>query len=137
MKKILTLLITLSIVASCNEKIQNSSLENLNTQKLTLVSKIDSLNKQLKSIEKEISKLDSTRKYQIVTTIPAEIGEFKHYIEIQGVVQADKNIASTLKRLANGQVIYSLELPFIRPPVPADFKPQADHYGQEQPKRNP
>jgi len=92
MKKILTILITLAITVSCNNEIQKSSLEELNSQKMTLVSKIDSMSKELKSIEKEISKLDITKKYQIVTTIPAEIKEFKHYLEIQGVVQADKNI---------------------------------------------
>ena len=92
MKKILTILITLAITVSCNIEIQKSSLEELNSQKMTLVSKIDSMSKELKSIEKEISKLDITKKYQIVTTIPAEIKEFKHYLEIQGVVQADKNI---------------------------------------------
>lgn len=91
MKNILTFLI-ITIVISCNKEIQKSSLEDLNTQKMTLVSKIDSMSKELKSIEKEISILDINKKYQIVTTIPAEIKEFKHYLEIQGVVQADKNI---------------------------------------------
>lgn len=91
MKNILTFLI-ITIVISCNKEIQKSSLEDLNIQKMTLVSKIDSLSKELKSIEKEISILDINKKYQIVTTIPAEIKEFKHYLEIQGVVQADKNI---------------------------------------------
>ena len=92
MKKLLIILITIVITVSCNNEIQKSSLEELNSQKMTLVSKIDSMSKELKSIEKEISKLDITKKYQIVTTIPAEIKEFKHYLEIQGVVQADKNI---------------------------------------------
>lgn len=92
MKNILTFLIIIIIAISCNKEIQKSSLEDLNTQKMTLVSKIDSLNKELKGIEKEISKLDTSKKLQIVTTIPAKIGEFKHYIEIQGIVQADKNI---------------------------------------------
>ncbi len=92
MKNILTFLIIIIIAISCNKEIQKSSLEDLNTQKMTLVSKIDSLNKELKGIEKEISKLDTGKKLQIVTTIPAKIGEFKHYIEIQGIVQADKNI---------------------------------------------
>jgi len=92
MKNILTFLIIIIIAISCNKEILKSSLEDLNTQKMTLVSKIDSLNKELKGIEKEISKLDTSKKLQIVTTIPAKIGEFKHYIEIQGIVQADKNI---------------------------------------------
>jgi RND family efflux transporter MFP subunit len=92
MKNILTFLIIIITAISCNKEIQKSSLEDLNTQKMTLVSKIDSLNKELKGIEKEISKLDTSKKLQIVTTIPAKFGEFKHYLEIQGVVQADKNI---------------------------------------------
>ena len=92
MKKIILILITIVITVSCNKEIQKSSLEDLNSQKMILVSKIDSLNKELNSIENEISKLDTTKKYQIVSTIPAEIEEFKHYIEIQGVVKADKNI---------------------------------------------
>ncbi|MDX5583766.1 MAG: efflux RND transporter periplasmic adaptor subunit [Aureibaculum sp.] len=92
MKNILTFLIIIIIAISCNKEIQKSSLEDLNTQKMTLVSKIGSLNKELKEVEKEISKLDTSKKLQIVTTIRAKIGEFKHYIEIQGIVQADKNI---------------------------------------------
>ena len=92
MKNILTLLIALSIIVSCNKAVKKSSLEDLNTQKLTLVSKIDSLNNELKTIEKEISQLDTGKKLQIVTTLPAKIRDFKHYIEIQGIVHADKNI---------------------------------------------
>jgi len=92
MKQLLTLLITISITISCNKETPNSSLEDLNYQKVTLVSKIDSLNKELKNIDQEISKLDTSKKLQIVTTLPAKIREFKHFIEIQGVVKADKNI---------------------------------------------
>jgi len=114
MKNILTFLIII-IAISCNKEIQKSSLEDLKTQKMTLVSKIDSLNNELNEIEKEISKLDTNKNFQIVTTIPAKIVEFKHYIEIQGVVQADKNIeihpelGGTVKSIfvKEGQKVYA------------------------------
>ncbi|MBN4082917.1 biotin/lipoyl-binding protein, partial [bacterium AH-315-A23] len=92
MKKIVILIIATSLTFSCNKEIKNASLEELNTQKTTLVDQIGSLNKELKAIEKQISKLDTRKKLQIVTSLPVKIGNFKHYIEIQGVVQADKNI---------------------------------------------
>jgi len=123
MKKILTLLIAISITVSCGEAVKKSSLEELNTQKLTLVSKIDSLNKELKTIEQEISKLDTSKKLQLVTILPVRKGTFKHYVEIQGVVKADKNIeikpelGGTIKaiyvkegqRVSSGQTLVQLD----------------------------
>ncbi|MFK5958347.1 MAG: efflux RND transporter periplasmic adaptor subunit [Lutibacter sp.] len=92
MKKIIILFITTTLLISCGEKIKKSSLEELNEQKITLVSQIDSLSKKLKTIENKISKLDTHKKLQIITTLPVKNGTFKHYIEVQGVVKADKNI---------------------------------------------
>lgn len=92
MKKLIGLLIITSLTISCGEEVKKSSLDELNNQKVTLVSKIDSLNMELKSIEKEISKLDTGKRLQIVTSLPVKNGAFKHYVEIQGVVKADKNI---------------------------------------------
>jgi len=92
MKKIIALFITTTLLISCGEETKKSSLEELNEQKSTLVSKIDSLSNQLKTIEGEISKLDNTKKLQIITTLPVKNGTFKHYVEVQGIVQADKNI---------------------------------------------
>ena len=92
MKKIITLFITTALLISCGEEVKKSSLEELNEQKNTLVSQIDSLSNKLKTIEGEISKLDDTKKLQIITTLPVKNGIFKHYVEVQGIVQADKNI---------------------------------------------
>ena len=92
MKKIIALFITSIVLISCGEEEKKSSLEELNTQKTTLVNKIDNLTNELKTIEGLISKLDDRKKLQIVTTLPAKIGIFKHYVEVQGVVQVDKNI---------------------------------------------
>lgn len=92
MKKIIALFITTTLLISCKEETKKSSLEELNTKKTTLITKIDSLTLQLKLIEGQISKLDSGKRLQIVTTIPIKKDIFKHYVEIQGIVQADKNI---------------------------------------------
>lgn len=92
MKNILLLFIAIAITISCGKEIKNGSLEELNTKKLTIVSKIDSLNKELKILDQEILKLDESVKLHLVTVLPVKNDIFKHFIEIQGVVQADKNI---------------------------------------------
>lgn len=92
MKKIIALSIATIITFSCGEETKKSSLEELNEQKLILVSQIDSLNNELETLESQISKLDTNIKHPIVTAFTIKNDVFKHYIEIQGVVQADKNI---------------------------------------------
>jgi len=92
MKKIITLFVTTALLISCTKEVKKSSLAEMNEQKIALVSKIDSLSKELKTLESEISKLDTSEKLQVITTIPVKNGTFKHYVEVQGVVQADKNI---------------------------------------------
>jgi len=92
MKNILLLFIAFAITISCVKEIKNGSLEELNTKKTTIVSKIDSLNKELKLLDQEIIKLDESVKLHLVTVLPVKNDIFKHFIEIQGVVQTDKNI---------------------------------------------
>lgn len=92
MKNLYTLIITALVTISCGEEVQKSTLSDLNNQKKSIVKEMDSLNKELKKVEKEISILDTNKRLQIVTTLPVKQDIFKHYIEIQGVVQADKNI---------------------------------------------
>jgi RND family efflux transporter MFP subunit len=92
MKKISILFIITLFTISCGNEAEKSSLEQLNTQKLALVAQMDSLNAELQKIENEISKIDTSKKLHLVTLLPAKKDIFKHFIEIQGVVQADKNI---------------------------------------------
>lgn len=92
MKKIAILIIATTFILSCGKEAKKSSLEELNAQKTILVSKIDSLNTALKSVEEEISKLDSDKNLQTVTVISVKNDVFKHYLEIQGVAKANKNI---------------------------------------------
>jgi len=92
MKNIFTLLIITLITISCGEEVKTSTLAELNIEKRAIVNKMDSLNTALRIVEKEISKIDTNIKHLTVTVLPAKYDVFKHYVEIQGVVQADKNI---------------------------------------------
>jgi len=92
MKKIIILFITVTLVLSCGSETKKADLEELKTKKLTIVTKIDSLNGELQKIEKQISKIDKSKKLHVVTVLPVKHDVFKHFIEIQGVVQVDKNI---------------------------------------------
>lgn len=92
MKKIALLIIVATFAISCGKEVKKSSLEELNAQKATLTTKIDSLNTLLKSVETEISKLDLDKNIQTITALPVKNDVFKHFLEIQGVAKANKNI---------------------------------------------
>lgn len=92
MKNIVLLFTAATLLISCGEEIKKSSITDLNTEKTILIKQIDSLNKQLKIVETQLLKLDTTKKLHVVTILPVKSEVFKHYIEIQGIVQADKNI---------------------------------------------
>ncbi|MEX1382939.1 efflux RND transporter periplasmic adaptor subunit [Lutibacter sp.] len=92
MKKYIALIIATIVTISCGEETKKSSLEELNSQRLIITNQLDSLNTKLKIIESEIAKIDPNKKLPIVTAFTVKNDVFKHYIEIQGVVQADKNI---------------------------------------------
>lgn len=92
MKNIAFLFLTATLIVSCGEEVNKSSLDELNSTKSTITSKIDSLTKELKAVEAQIAKLDTTHKIHLVTTLPVKNAEFKHFVEVQGIVKADKNI---------------------------------------------
>lgn len=92
MKNIVSLFIAATLLISCREENKNTSISDLNSEKATLINQIDSLNKQLKIVEDKLSKLDTIKKLHVVTVLPVKNDIFKHYVEIQGVVKADKNI---------------------------------------------
>ncbi len=92
MKNIIFLFLAAVFTISCGEEVKTSSINDLHFQKSELENKIDSLNKELKLVEDHLSKIDTTKRLHVVTVLPVKSETFKHYIEIQGVVQADKNI---------------------------------------------
>lgn len=125
MKKIIIYIFIFLVIFSCKKEENqiSGSLEELQDQKTSVINQIDSLNNILKNIEMLISKADTKSNYQFVTTINPKKDDFKHYIEIQGVVKADKNIeirpeiGGTIKnilvkegqRVKKGQVLIQLD----------------------------
>ena len=96
MKKIIITSIAIITLFSCsNEKTENPDLQELTTKKTAILKSIDSLNSELRLVESQIVKLDSSAKLHLVTLLPVKDTLFKHYLEIQGAVQADKNIIIT------------------------------------------
>ena len=92
MKSILYISI-LSLVMSCNPATEEAkSLTDLKTKKNALVDQLNEISKELKSVENAISALDTLKRLMTVTSFKAEEKEFNHYIEVQGVVKADKTI---------------------------------------------
>jgi RND family efflux transporter MFP subunit len=105
MKKITntTLIIALVLLSSCGGKnpleTKKAELEKLKTEQSKTADKI-------KTLEVEIAKLDTSKKEDIAKLIGITLvvaADFKHYIEIQGKVDAD-NISYVAPRLGGGQV---------------------------------
>ena len=102
-----TLIIATSILlVACGTKDKNSlvekksELDKLKKEQVVLIEKI-------KALETDIAKLDTTAllesKAKLISTISLTNNEFKHFIEIQGKVDAD-NISYVSPRYGGGQV---------------------------------
>ena len=92
MKTIISLFIlTLALSCGSSEK-ESQSLTDLKTKKATLIEEMDRISTELKSVEVAISELDTLQKLMTVTSFKAEIKDFNHYIEVQGMVKADQSI---------------------------------------------
>ncbi|MCF6213371.1 MAG: efflux RND transporter periplasmic adaptor subunit [Flavobacteriaceae bacterium] len=91
MKKLSLILISFIILSACETKKTTGSLKNLISQKKTVQSKIDSLNKKLIRLDNAIAKLDKSEKLLKVTVAKIKPAVFKHYLAIQGTVGTDKN----------------------------------------------
>jgi len=92
--KHISILIILSIfITSCGEAPKVSqNLADLKSQKTVLKKQIDSLSKKLQVIETAISDLDTTKRLVTVSVFNPKEEEFKHFIEVQGSVKADKSV---------------------------------------------
>tara|TARA_B110000908_G_scaffold136650_1_gene161973 strand:+ start:502 stop:1593 length:1092 start_codon:yes stop_codon:yes gene_type:complete len=109
---------------SCNTAAtEPKSLTDLKIKKTALLDQLNEISNELKSVESAISTLDTLKRLMTVTSFKAEEKEFNHYIEVQGVVKADKTIglraemggtitAILIKqgqRVSKGQILATLE----------------------------
>jgi RND family efflux transporter MFP subunit len=124
MKRITIYILYILTIISCGDKQhQNSPVNDLRDQKAVIEKQVDSLNHIMKQIDKELQKMDTGSRHLLITTIQAKKNNFKHYIELQGVVKSDKNIeirpeiGGTItrifvkegQRVRNGQVLIQLD----------------------------
>ena len=114
----------LSLGMSCNTAAtEPKSLTDLKIKKTALLNQLNEISNELKSVESAISSLDTLKRLMTVTSFKAEEKEFNHYIEVQGIVKADKTIglraemggtitAILIKqgqRVSKGQILATLE----------------------------
>ena len=86
-------LICISLMLCCGKTSkQSTSLLELNSDKRDLIQQIDSLSSLLKSVELNISKLDTNKRLTSVTALKSEEKMFQHFIEVQGSVEADQSV---------------------------------------------
>lgn len=93
MKKKYLIFLSLMLISSCGEaKKESVNLLKLKTEKNSLIRQIDSLSEILNSVELNISKLDTNKRLPSVTVFNAKEKLFKHFIEVQGTVEADQSV---------------------------------------------
>ena len=86
-------IIGISLMLCCGKTSkQSASLLELNSNKRDLIQQIDSLSSLLKSVELNISKLDTNKRLTKVTALKSEKKMFQHFIEVQGRVEADQSV---------------------------------------------
>ena len=103
-------LIGISLMLSCGKTSkQSASLLELNSNKRDLIQQIDSLSSLLKSVELNISKLDTNKRLTRVTALKSEEKMFQHFIEVQGSVEADQSVELYPESSGNITKIFVLE----------------------------
>lgn len=97
-KTILTLCIAASLF-SCGEKeksvddvIDTGEISKIRAKKSELTSKQTELKAEIEKLNQEIKKLDTVSRNVLVSVEKLKDTVFKHYVEIQGDVETDKNI---------------------------------------------
>ena len=102
MKKTLSIF-SLAILAACGtSETPSGDLAKLTLEKDSLVQVRTSLNAQIAALDVEISKLDTTVRYDAVTALEVAPEMFMHYFDVFGTVEADKSIS--LYPTASGKV---------------------------------
>lgn len=103
MKKILLLAFACLLIISCSTD-KKSKLEKLKAQQ-------EKLAEEIKALEKEIAEEDSTGIDKIAEVAVTEVvpGEFNHYLEVQGKIDGEENVAVSPKMMGTITAIYAKE----------------------------
>lgn len=101
MKTHINIILTLTILLfSCNDEklsdtksiINSNDLKLIQDKKSSISNTINSLQEELEMLNDAIIDLDENKKFPLVTNSKIESKPFKHYIEVQGSFESDKNL---------------------------------------------
>ncbi len=99
MRRILLHTFIVSLLASCGSKektvdsvISTKDIQKIRAKKDLLNEKQELLASQIKLLDAEIAKLDTSKKVPLITTFKVEESVFTHYLDLQGNVQTKKNV---------------------------------------------
>ncbi|MBI1315421.1 efflux RND transporter periplasmic adaptor subunit [bacterium] len=81
-----------ALLAACSAKQPTDELSKLRKEKDSLETVKTKINQKLAVIDGKIAKLDTTRKFALVTTLQPEKGAFNHFVSALGEVKSDKNV---------------------------------------------
>ena len=101
MKKVFFILSSIALVA-CGAPDNKSSITDLKTKKEKLLNSRDSINVLLSEVESKIAALDTSKVYDVVSSLEVTPDAFLHYFDVFGAVEADKSI--NLYTTASGTV---------------------------------
>ena len=138
-KNLITIMLIGVLISCQNSKKESNSIKELKNEKETLIRQIDSLGKRLSSVESKISKFSSVDQLTNVTAIQLEEKEFRHYLEVQGIIKADQSVEiypernGTVKKIyvregdkvSKGQTLLKIDSSVIEASV-AELKTQLD-----------
>lgn len=108
-KNLITIMLIGVLISCQNSNKESNSIKELKNEKETLIRQIDSLGKRLSSVESKISKFSSVDQLTNVTAIHLEEKEFRHYLEVQGIIKADQSVEIYPERNGTVKKIYVSE----------------------------
>jgi len=104
------------ILAACGGS-KKEGLEAKKEELATLKTQQGQIVQQIKDLEAEIAKLDTNKRTEsrvkLVTVTPLQTGEFKHYIELQGTIDAKNSVLVTPKTPGAVTAVYVKEGDFV------------------------
>jgi membrane fusion protein (multidrug efflux system) len=109
MKRITILIAAITIIASCAQQSDKSKLDDLKKKQADIST-------QIRELEKKLAATDTSKaKTKLVEVIQVQPKPYKHYIEIQGRVDADQNVTITPDMAGTIRAVYVREGDHVEP----------------------
>lgn len=90
MNRILFLALLAILTFSCKK--EQAGLDKLKADRALLHNQIVALDQKISMLDIEIAKFDTVKRPVLITTMPIESNHFEHFFEVQGTIEADKNV---------------------------------------------